>query len=99
MREAKAILDVPQICQKGPTTRAFDALLTETKVITVNKYMQYYPVYSDNMIIVDRDNIDIPYEFINKKYNITNYKALNVAEWLKKYSFNKKLQYEEVIKE
>ena len=84
MREAKAILDVPQICQKGPTTRAFDALLTETKVITVNKYMQYYPVYSDNMIIVDRDNIDIPYEFINKKYNITNYKALNVAEWLKK---------------
>lgn len=84
MRESKAILDVPQICQKGPTTRAFDALLTETKVITVNKYMQYYPVYSDNMIIVDRDNIDIPYEFINKKYNITNYKALNVAEWLKK---------------
>ena len=84
MRESKAILDVPQICQKGPTTRAFDALLTETKVITVNKYMKYYPVYSDNMIIVDRDNIDIPYEFINKKYNITNYKALNVAEWLKK---------------
>ncbi len=84
MREAKAILDVPQICQKGPTTRAFDALLTETKVITVNKYMQYYPVYSDNMIIVDRDNIEIPYEFINKKYNITNYKALDVAEWLKK---------------
>ena len=84
MRESKAILDVPQICQKGPTTRSFDALLTETKVITVNKYMKYYPVYSDNMIIVDRDNIDIPYEFINKKYNITNYKALNVAEWLKK---------------
>ena len=84
MRESKAILDMPQICQKGPTTRSFDALLTETKVITVNKYMKYYPVYSDNMIIVDRDNIDIPYEFINKKYNITNYKALNVAEWLKK---------------
>ena len=84
MREAKAILDVPQICQKGPTTRAFDALLTETKVITVNKYMQYYPVYSDNMIIVDRDNINIPDNFMAKEYVINSYHSLSIDMWIKK---------------
>ena len=84
MRESKAILDVPQICQKGPTTRAFDALLTETKVITVNKYMKYYPVYSDNMIIVDRDNINIPDNFMAKEYVINSYHSLSIDMWIKK---------------
>lgn len=84
MRESKAILDVPQICQKGPTTRSFDALLTETKVITVNKYMKYYPVYSDNMIIVDRDNINIPDNFMAKEYVINSYHSLSIDMWIKK---------------
>ena len=84
MRESKAILDVPQICQKGPTTRAFDALLIETKVITVNKYMKYYPVYSDNMIIVDRDNINIPDNFMAKEYVINSYHSLSIDMWIKK---------------
>lgn len=84
MRESKAILDVPQICQKGPTTRAFDALLAETKVITVNKYMKYYPVYSDNMIIVDRDNINIPDNFMAKEYVINSYHSLSIDMWIKK---------------
>ena len=84
MRESKAILDVPQICQKGPTTRAFDALLTETKVITVNKYMKYYPVYSDNMIIVDRDIINIPDNFMAKEYVINSYHSLSIDMWIKK---------------
>ena len=84
MRESKAILDVPQICQKGPTTRAFDALLTETKVITVHHHMKYYPVYSDKMIIVDRDNINIPDNFMAKEYVINSYHSLSIDMWIKK---------------
>ena len=51
---------------------------------SVNKYMQYYPVYSDNMIIVDRDNINIPDNFMAKEYVINSYHSLSIDMWIKK---------------
>lgn len=84
MRKSKALLDVPHLSQKGPTTRSFDALLTKTKVITVNPHMREYPIYSDNILIVDRNNIVIDDEFMMKPYIETGYQALTIQEWLKK---------------
>lgn len=86
MRKSKALIDVPQSTQEGPTTRSFDALLTKTKVITVNSYIKEYPIYSDNILIVDRNNIVIDDEFMNKPYIETGYQALTILEWLKKFN-------------
>ena len=57
MRKSKILMDIPQSTQEGPTTRSFDALLTKTKVVTVNPFIKEYPIYSDNILIVDRNNI------------------------------------------
>lgn len=85
MRSSKAILDIPHSTQEGPTTRSFDALLTKTKVITVNPYIKEYPIYSENILIVDRNNIVIDDTFINKPYIETGYQALTISEWLKQF--------------
>ena len=85
MRKSKAILDVPYSTQKGPTTRSFDALLTRTKVITMNLHMREYPIYSENILIIDRNNITIDDEFMEKPYVETGYEALTIQEWIKKF--------------
>lgn len=82
MRQSKALLDVQHIKQEGPTTRAFDALLTKTKVITTNQHIKDYPVYSDNILVVNRDNIEIDEEFMEKSYVDNDYKALTISMWL-----------------
>ena len=84
MRKSKAVLDVPHIKQKGPTTRAFDALLTKTKVITVNQHIKEYPVYSENILVVDRNNMEIDEDFINKPYVVTTYEPLTISQWIDK---------------
>lgn len=84
MRNSKALLDIPQITQEGPTTRSFDALLTKTKVITTNKHIKEYPIYSVNILIVDRDNIIIDEEFMQKPYHEIEYEPLPIPKWLKK---------------
>lgn len=86
MRISKAILDVPQSTQKGPTTRSFDALLTKTKVITVNSHIKKYPIYSDNILIINRSSISIDESFIEKPYIETGYQALIIPEWIKKFN-------------
>ena len=85
MRKSKVLMDVPQYTQEGPTTRSFDALLTKTKVVTVNPFIREYPIYSDNILIVDRNNIVIDDAFIEKPYIETGYQALTIPEWLKKF--------------
>lgn len=85
MRLSKTLLDIPHSTQEGPTTRSFDALLTKTKVITVNPCIKEYPIYSENILVVDRNNIVIDDAFINKPYIETGYQALTVSEWLKNF--------------
>lgn len=85
LSRSKTVLDLPAEVQKGPTTRIFDALLTCTKVITTNKYINLYPVFSNNILIVDREKLDIVDSFIEEDYEITNYLALTTREWIKKF--------------
>ena len=85
MRKSRVLLDVPQSTQDGPTTRSFDALLTKTKVITVNSHMTEYPIYSDNILIVDRNNIVIDDKFMMRPYSEIEYQALTIPEWMKQF--------------
>lgn len=82
LRRSKAILDVPAATQHGPTTRAFDALLTKTKVITTNKHMKEYPIYSENILIIDKEKPVIDAKFMSKSYMQTDYQCMNVEEWI-----------------
>lgn len=84
LRHTKVVMDIPFIKQKGPTTRFFDALLTHTKVITTNENIHCYPVYSNNICIVQRENPNIPASFLTQEYEENKCKALDAFEWQKK---------------
>ncbi len=76
-------MDIPHVKQEGPTTRAFDVLQTNTKLITTNNSLEEYPVFSDNIEIIDRKNPILNSTFIQSPYQELGRKALTVVEWLK----------------
>ena len=83
MSESSVFLDDPYEGQTGPTTRIFDALLTDTKILTTNDRIRHYPVYSENIGIVDRNHVEIPPEFIRRPYYKSEYHALTADDWIK----------------
>ena len=85
LSKSKAVIDLPADVQKGPTTRLFDSLQTETKVITTNKNLSMYPVFSNNVHIVDREKWEIDDDFMNRDYEKTEYKALTPDKWIKSF--------------
>ena len=83
LSKSNAVLDISAENQDGPTTRVFDALMTNTKVITTNKSIERYPVFSRNVFITDRDTLDIDSEFFDSEYYESTYKALTPYNWLR----------------
>ena len=51
----------------------------------MNLHMREYPIYSENILIIDRNNITIDDEFMEKPYVETGYEALTIQEWIKKF--------------
>ena len=88
LSKSRCVMDIPFILQKGPTTRFFDALQSETKVITVNSDIVNYPVYSENILVVDRNDPEIPMEFVKKEYRVCDIQALTAGEWVEKLLFS-----------
>lgn len=84
LSKSKAVMDLPFENQIGPTTRPFDALLTNTKVITTNKLINKYPIYSENIMIIDKENPIISSMFINLPYIKNEYRYLKTDDWIKK---------------
>lgn len=82
LQSSKSTLDLPNLRQTGPTTRFFDCLLTDTKVITTNNNIYNYPVYSDNILVIDRYDPIIDTDFIRSEYKTINYKPLDVKDWV-----------------
>ena len=85
---SKSILDIPLTNQTGPTTRIFDGLLTDSKVITTNNQLYKYPVFSDNILVIDRNTLDIPLVFLETEYNATTYCPFTPKEWINQIDFN-----------
>lgn len=86
--QSKIVFDIPYVMQKGPTTRFQDAMLTKTKVITTNKYIKKYPFFSDNILVIDRQNPNITTEFINKEYVNDNQVPIMIEEWVEKLLYS-----------
>ena len=81
LKESRCVLDTTLINQEGPTTRFNDALGTDTKVITTNQNIKNYPIYSDNILIIDESNPIIDEKFVLSPYHHTDLEFMSVEKW------------------
>ena len=81
LQSSKCIVDIALINQHGPTTRFNDALGTKTKVITTNKYIKSYPIFSDNILIIDENNPTVDKKFVTDPYCNNNLEFMSIKRW------------------
>ena len=78
MLKAKAILDVQYASQIGLTMRTFDTMSVGRKLITTNTSIRYYNFYHENNVwIIDRENPEIPEEFLDFPYEKIDDEIIN----------------------
>lgn len=67
--ESNTILDANDRKQTGLTIRTLETLLSGKKLITTNSDIINYDLYNKNNIcVIDREDINIPKEFIDKRF-------------------------------
>jgi hypothetical protein len=82
LRHSKCLIDIPHPKQQGPTTRAFDTVQTDTKLLTTNTNIINYPIYSSNIEIIDRNEPVLPLDFINTPYINNGKKVHTTNQWI-----------------
>ena len=75
--DCQAVIDVPLDGQNGLTTRTFEVLKQEKKLITTNQIIKEYEFYTpNNIFIVDDEHAKVPKEFFetpfDKNYSISD---------------------------
>lgn len=66
---ARAMIDVSEKNQKGLTTRPFEALHVNTKIITTNKDIHEYDFYNkNNVMVIDEECPSIDADWLNSPY-------------------------------
>lgn len=67
--DAEILLDVLRDNQNGLSFRFFDALALDKKIITTNTSVTEYDFYNpNNILVVDKNKIEIPDSFLNTEY-------------------------------
>lgn len=79
--ESRAVLEIVRNNQKGPTTRIFDSLEAQTKIITTNHNISKYPVYNENILIINR-KCNIPEKFIISDFKKIEFSSLSIDAWI-----------------
>ena len=70
LNDANFIIDINHPNQKGLTMRTFEALVASKKLITTNASLKKYSFFKpNNILIVDRKNIQISKKFIKSKFH------------------------------
>lgn len=86
MSKSKCILDDADINQEGLTQRVFDSLILEKKLITTNSAIKGYDFYNaKNIVIVDREKIQIPDFIFEEKYEKVNNDIIleySISKWV-----------------
>ena len=86
--KSEIIIDIQHPNQTGLTMRTFEAMGARRKLITTNADIINYDFYnSNNILCVNREDIDVPEDFINSPcVEIKNeiYKSYSLSSWLKK---------------
>jgi hypothetical protein len=85
-QESNVILDINHPFQKGLTMRTFEALGAKRKLITTNKEVSKYPFYNENnILIIDRNNIELSLDFFKGNYQEIKpklYDKFSLEGWL-----------------
>ncbi|UJH92197.1 hypothetical protein LZ575_06385 [Antarcticibacterium sp. 1MA-6-2] len=69
IEEAEVLLDIQKENQMGLSFRVFEALGYDKKLITTNQDIKTYDFYdSDNILVLDKENLQIPESFLKKQY-------------------------------
>ncbi|MFA6195049.1 MAG: hypothetical protein WC656_00225 [Sulfurimonas sp.] len=84
---SKVILDINHPKQFGLTMRTFECLGAEKKIITTNQNIKSYDFYNPkNILVIDRENINIDMDFFEVEYQILSdelYKKYSLNSWIK----------------
>lgn len=84
---SKVVLDINHPSQFGLTMRTIECIGAEKKLITTNKNIKDYDFYNpNNILIIDRENINIDMSFFEKEYeslSIEIYEKYSLNSWLK----------------
>lgn len=76
--QSRAELEIPNPLQIGLTTRPFEALGTETKIITTAESIREYDFYSpDNISIISPYNVKIDLDWLRAPYKKLNSEIIN----------------------
>lgn len=83
---SKIIIDINHPKQSGLTIRTIEALGAKKKLITTNSDIKNYDFYNeDNILIIDRNNPEIPIKFFNTKHKeipIEIYNKYSISSWI-----------------
>jgi len=86
IQNSRAIVDIEHPSQNGLTMRSIEMIGAKKKLITTNKNIEKYDFYnSENITIIDRDNINIEKNFFSNEFkNIENeiYKKYSLEIWM-----------------
>lgn len=86
-KSSKVILDINHPKQYGLTMRTIECIGSQKKLITTNKNIMSYDFYnSNNILVIDRNNINIDLTFFKKGYEElpdSVYRKYSLNSWLK----------------
>lgn len=85
MSNSKCVIDIHHPGQKGLTMRTFEALGSETKLITTNEHVSKYTIYNEsNICIIDRKRPIVPIQFIESKFvndSLLLHDVIGIDKW------------------
>lgn len=85
-QNSKVILDINHPGQKGLTMRTFETIGSKRKMVTTNKEVQKYAFYnSNNILIINRENIELSKDFFESDYieiDENLYERMSLKGWL-----------------
>lgn len=86
-QKTRVIIDMELRTQTGLTMRTIETHGMHKKLITTNEYIKQYDFYNpDNILVVDRDNPEIPNSFMQKEYvelPSSIYTKYSLTSWVK----------------
>ena len=85
-QSSMVILDINHPGQKGLTMRTFETIGAKRKMITTNLEVKKYSFYNpNNILVVDRENIELSKEFFESEYQDVDedlYEKMSLRGWI-----------------
>lgn len=89
LKKTNTVIDLQHPDQSGLTCRTFEALASGCKLVTTNRYIQFYDFYDEEIISIVNDLSTLPFDFIKSSANPNAKKRLqkeiikySLDEWI-----------------